>query len=69
MSVIEKEKTVESYKDEIKEILTKVRESFKNEQMYNYELLERYEEVEKDFKDIENNNIVEVYENVKQLLG
>lgn len=55
MSMTE-ERTVESYKNEIKEILTKVCDSFKNEQMYNYDLAEMYNEVKKELESIEGTN-------------
>ncbi|PGT35628.1 hypothetical protein COC97_24440 [Bacillus anthracis] len=60
------------YKKEIKKILAKANKSFKKECIYDYELLELYSKVEKDFKNIEGNsilanNIVDIYEDAKQL--
>lgn len=51
--------SVVDYKNEIRTNLSKVKNSFKNENIYDYELYELYCEIEKDFKSIENGNVHE----------
>lgn len=72
--MVDEKQTNDFYKREIKNILKQVERSLKKEQIYNYELFEQYTEVENDFKDIQNNNILAnnilgVYENAKKLLN
>ncbi|MEK4889740.1 hypothetical protein MHH74_06170 [Bacillus sp. FSL M7-0996] len=73
MSVIEQEKLEEFYRNEIRSILAKVQMSFGNEQMYNYDLLEKHTELENEFKKIENQvntyeEILNIYNRTKLLL-
>lgn len=51
--------SVVNYKNEIRTILSEVKNSFKNKNIYDYDLYELYCEIEKDFKSIENGNISE----------
>lgn len=74
MSIVEKEKLEEDYKNEIRSILLKVQTSFGNEQMYNYDLLEKHTELEIEFKKIENqenvhNEILNIYSRAKELMN
>jgi hypothetical protein len=74
LDMVDEKQTNDFYKREIKNILKQVERSLKKEQIYNYELFEQYTEVENDFKDIQNNNILAnnilgVYENAKKLLN
>lgn len=51
--------SVANYKNEIRTILSEVKNSFKNENVYDYDLYGLYCEIEKDFKSIENGNTSE----------
>ncbi|GMR65805.1 hypothetical protein [Bacillus sp. MN7755] len=51
--------SVVNYENEIRTILTEVKNSFKNKNIYDYDLYELYCEIEQDFKSIENGNISE----------
>lgn len=48
-----------NYKNEIRTILLKVKNTFKNENIYDYDLYESYCEIENDFKSIENGDVSE----------
>ncbi|MCU5339270.1 hypothetical protein OCA10_08685 [Bacillus cereus] len=61
------------YRSEIRKILSEVKESFKDKQKNNYDLLESYDEVRLDFETIENekesvHSVIDVYERAKKLL-
>ncbi|EEK75214.1 hypothetical protein bcere0007_3400 [Bacillus mycoides] len=71
--MIEAKQTEEFYKNEIRKILSEVKESFKGKQKNNYDLLELYDEVRVDFETIESeresvHGVVDIYERAKQLL-
>jgi len=68
--MIETEQTEEFYKNEIRKILSEVKESFKDKQKNNYDLLESYEEVRLDFENEKEpvHSVIDVYERAKQLL-
>ncbi|PGB64747.1 hypothetical protein [Bacillus wiedmannii] len=71
--MVKTKQTEEFYRSEIRKILSEVKESFKNKQKNNYDLLESYDEVRLDFETIENekesvHSILDVYERAKKLL-
>lgn len=71
--MIETKQTEEFYKNEIRKILSEVKESFKGKQKNNYDLLELYEEVRLAFETIESekesvHSVIDVYEMSKKLL-
>ncbi|MGE1044104.1 hypothetical protein ACQKF0_29705 [Bacillus wiedmannii] len=51
--------SVVNYKNEIRTILSEVKNSFKNDNIYDYDLYEIYCEIEQDFKSVENGNTSE----------
>ncbi|PGC18511.1 hypothetical protein COM08_15070 [Bacillus wiedmannii] len=51
--------SIVNYKNEIRTILSEVKNSFKNDNIYDYDLYELYCETEKDFTSIENGDISE----------
>ncbi|MGE6504501.1 hypothetical protein ACQKF0_30160 [Bacillus wiedmannii] len=51
--------SVVNYENEIRTILAKVKNSFKNKNIYDYDLYELYCGIEEDFKSIENGNTSE----------
>ncbi|SCM13191.1 hypothetical protein [Bacillus wiedmannii] len=63
-----------NYKNEIRTILSKAKNTFKDENIYDYDLYESYCEIESDFKSIENGyvseeSLTELYNRAKQLLN
>ncbi|AZJ23152.1 hypothetical protein CT694_27350 [Bacillus wiedmannii bv. thuringiensis] len=71
--MIEMNQTDDFYRSEIRKILSEVKESFKNKQKNNYDLLELYDGIRLDFESIESDkesihSVTDVYERAKQLL-